>query len=233
MRKSTFVALLVAGALLIPAAVYASHQFTDVPDANTFHSHIGWMADNDITLGCNPPANTRYCPNDNVTRGQMAAFMKRLADNVVPTLYADGDAGNGGTSLVASGRVTVNSIAIDVPLDGVLVVSGNVFINNNSGAARQYALNIQVDGANALPQDWAAVTTFETATEQARGNFGYTVTIPITAGAHTITQQVGPYSGTASFFYNQEALTLVYYSDSNASLVLSSTDTSGGDPQGN
>ena len=139
MRKSTFVALLVAGALLIPAGVYASHQFTDVPNSNTFHSHIGWMADNDITLGCNPPANTRYCPDDNVTRGQMAAFMRRLSENVVPTLYADGDAGNGGTGLVASGRVTVNSISIDVPHDGSLVVSGNVFINNNSGAARQYA----------------------------------------------------------------------------------------------
>jgi hypothetical protein len=232
MRKSTFVALLVAGMLVIPAVVYASHQFTDVPDSNTFHNSIDWMKDNNITVGCNPPANTQYCPNDDVTRGQMAAFMKRLSENAVPTLYADGDAANGGTGLVASGRVTVNSIAIDVPHDGSLVVSGNVFINNSSGATRQYALNIQVDGADALPQDWAAVTSFETATEQGRGNFGYTVTIPITAGAHTITQQVGPYTGTASFFYNQEALTLQYYPNSVGSLSLSSVDSSEGNPQG-
>ncbi|MCZ6640531.1 MAG: hypothetical protein O7F71_03055, partial [Gammaproteobacteria bacterium] len=30
-----------------------------------------------ITKGCNPPRNTRYCPDDAVTRGQMAAFLQR------------------------------------------------------------------------------------------------------------------------------------------------------------
>ena len=59
MRKSTLVTVLVVGALLIPAAVYASHQFTDVPDSHTFHDAIAWMKDNSITVGCNPPANTQ------------------------------------------------------------------------------------------------------------------------------------------------------------------------------
>jgi flavodoxin len=31
----------------------------------------------DITRGCNPPTNDRYCPNDNITRGEMAAFIVR------------------------------------------------------------------------------------------------------------------------------------------------------------
>jgi hypothetical protein len=30
-----------------------------------------------VTKGCNPPANNRFCPNDSVTRGQMAAFLRR------------------------------------------------------------------------------------------------------------------------------------------------------------
>jgi hypothetical protein len=30
-----------------------------------------------VTLGCNPPTNDEYCPDDLVTRGQMAAFLKR------------------------------------------------------------------------------------------------------------------------------------------------------------
>jgi hypothetical protein len=177
----------------------------------------------------------------------MAAFMKRLAENqvvdaatldgldsteLVPTLYAQGDADNGGTTVAATGRVTINSIPIDVPVDGVLVASGSVFINNQSGAQRQFVLNLLVDGANALAQDWAAVTSFETATEQNRGNFDYTVAIAVSAGAHTITQQAGPYAGVANFFYNQETLNLVFYPNAVSSLVLSSTD-SGGDPQGN
>jgi hypothetical protein len=30
-----------------------------------------------VTKGCNPPANTKFCPKDPVTREQMAAFLKR------------------------------------------------------------------------------------------------------------------------------------------------------------
>lgn len=35
------------------------------------------LAHAQITLGCNPPTNNRFCPNDPVTRGQMAAFLAR------------------------------------------------------------------------------------------------------------------------------------------------------------
>ncbi|MGA7228892.1 MAG: S-layer homology domain-containing protein [Acidimicrobiia bacterium] len=46
-------------------------------NGNLFESAIERLAQAGITLGCNPPANDRYCPNDYVTRGQMAAFLKR------------------------------------------------------------------------------------------------------------------------------------------------------------
>jgi hypothetical protein len=42
-----------------------------------FATDIAWMADRGITLGCNPPTNDRFCPDDTVTRGQMAAFLVR------------------------------------------------------------------------------------------------------------------------------------------------------------
>ncbi len=51
-------------------------RFTD-DNGNIFEGAIERLAQAGITLGCNPPANTKYCPNDNVTRGQMAAFLKR------------------------------------------------------------------------------------------------------------------------------------------------------------
>ena len=85
MRKYALVVAAAAlGALIAaPIAVYASHRFDDVPDSHTFHNAIDWMADNNITVGCNPPANNRYCPDEYVTRAQMAAFMKRLAESRV------------------------------------------------------------------------------------------------------------------------------------------------------
>ena len=76
-------ALAVLAVVLIPVAAVASHQFTDVPDSNIFHDDIAWMADNNVTKGCNPPANDKYCPGTTVTREQMAAFMHRLAINKV------------------------------------------------------------------------------------------------------------------------------------------------------
>jgi hypothetical protein len=53
-----------------------SQRFDDVPPSNFFYNFIDRMAVLGITLGCssNPPL---YCPNGDVTRGQMAAFLVR------------------------------------------------------------------------------------------------------------------------------------------------------------
>ncbi len=61
---------------LIPVAVSAAGDFDDVPPTNVFYSDISWMADAGVTKGCSA---TRFCPDDLVTREQMAAFMHRLA----------------------------------------------------------------------------------------------------------------------------------------------------------
>jgi hypothetical protein len=63
----------------VSTAVIAAHSFTDVPDDNTFHEDIAWLAANDVTRGCNPPDNDEFCPEDPVTRQQMSAFMHRFA----------------------------------------------------------------------------------------------------------------------------------------------------------
>ena len=68
---------------VVPAAAIAAAGFTDVADDSVFVADIQWMKDNDITRGCNPPANDRFCPSNNVTREQMSAFMHRLAVNQV------------------------------------------------------------------------------------------------------------------------------------------------------
>lgn len=82
-------AALVGTLIVVPGAVYASHQFTDVPDSNVFHEGIAWMKDNRVTVGCNPPAYTKYCPNDSVTRGQVAVFFARYFGP--PVLSPSGD----------------------------------------------------------------------------------------------------------------------------------------------
>jgi len=79
--------LLIAAALLVfvvPVAAIGAGGFDDVSDNNVFKADIEWLASVGVTKGCNPPANTKYCPDSFVTRGQMAAFMHRLStDRVV------------------------------------------------------------------------------------------------------------------------------------------------------
>ncbi len=57
-------------------ATPAGNPFTD-DDGSVFENDIEALAAAGITRGCNPPANTRFCPNEPVTRGQAAAFFAR------------------------------------------------------------------------------------------------------------------------------------------------------------
>ncbi|HEX6946631.1 MAG TPA: S-layer homology domain-containing protein [Acidimicrobiia bacterium] len=54
----------------------APNPFTDTK-GHLFEWEIAALAAAGITKGCNPPANTKFCPDDPVTRGQMAAFLAR------------------------------------------------------------------------------------------------------------------------------------------------------------
>jgi hypothetical protein len=70
--------------------------FADVPETELFHSEVEWLAWSGITKGCNPPDNTEFCPDDFVTRGQMAAFMHRALGDVLtlgPAVTFDDDDG--------------------------------------------------------------------------------------------------------------------------------------------
>ncbi|MDH4115893.1 MAG: S-layer homology domain-containing protein [Acidimicrobiia bacterium] len=78
MRKAVFAAI--AAALVMTTswpAIAATGDFDDVAPSNVFADDIKWLAEAQITLGCNPPDNNLFCPGDNVTRGQMAAFLVR------------------------------------------------------------------------------------------------------------------------------------------------------------
>jgi len=65
----------------IPRAegVALSGYFTD-DDGTLFENDIDALAFADITRGCNPPANTHFCPDGTVNRGSMAAFLRRALD---------------------------------------------------------------------------------------------------------------------------------------------------------
>jgi hypothetical protein len=70
----------------LPAAPSAG--FVDTA-GSVFEDDIDRLAAAGITKGCNPPDNDRYCPNDLVTREQMASFLVRAFDlEVLPVSTA-------------------------------------------------------------------------------------------------------------------------------------------------
>ncbi len=80
-RSVGFVAALalvatLGGAARPPAASAATSPFTDIV-GTTFETDIDWLHAEGITVGCTP---TLYCPNDPVSRGQMASFLARMFD---------------------------------------------------------------------------------------------------------------------------------------------------------
>jgi hypothetical protein len=61
---------------------------------SVFESDINWLAAAGITKGCNPPVNTEYCPEQPLTRGQIAALLVRtlnLSDDGGGDLFVDDD----------------------------------------------------------------------------------------------------------------------------------------------
>lgn len=67
-------------------------RFAD-DDGNVHETNIDIIGAAGITLGCNPPANSEYCPEREISRGEMAAFLDR-ALNIVdgPDAFVDDEA---------------------------------------------------------------------------------------------------------------------------------------------
>jgi hypothetical protein len=100
--------------------------FTDTADSNHAAS-IQLIAAAGITLGCNPPLNSQFCPSGNVTRGQMAAFLNRaLQLPATATDFFDDDDGSvfeGDINRLANAGITSGC---NPPLNNFYCPSGNV-----------------------------------------------------------------------------------------------------------
>jgi hypothetical protein len=113
--------LTVAGvvlALLVAALVVWPEQVEAVPlhgtfidDDNSVHQNgIEAIAAAGITVGCNPPANTRFCPEDNVTRAEAATFIARAitlpSDGIDHFVDDNGHVLEGGINKLAASGIT-------------------------------------------------------------------------------------------------------------------------------
>ena len=200
-RSSRAVAIFaLATVLLVPAIAVGSHDFLDVPDTNVFHEDISWLADAGVTLGCNPPANDLYCPEDPVTRQQMAAFMRRTAENRVvdagmldglakddlrTLTFADVEALQGTGVIPTPGNGPIASLDFTVPVDGMILVTFSASVQETTGATA-YAIFPRLDDATCMGGfNTAAFGEVEVAAEY--DSASGVLPFDVTAGAHTLT----------------------------------------------
>jgi len=110
----------IAGTIIAfgPAVAVANHIFTDVATDYAFHGDIERVYDARITAGCSA---TTYCPETNVTRGQMAAFLSRTGGRVD---YDDGTVSD----------VTTQTILATVTIRPGNVAGGMAFIKLDASA---------------------------------------------------------------------------------------------------
>jgi hypothetical protein len=174
-------------ALLVPVGVFASHQFTDVSNTNTFHASIAKIKTAGITGGCSA---TKYCPNDNVTRGQMAAFLTRAA-------------GRGGSESLAGTSISTETVvvseSIKVPGAGFILAnaSGMAYTAATTGCPCQIWMQMELGSE-------ASFTYVQSLPNSEPGDYVY-ASIPNThmfavegAGTYAVDVVMRRYSGSAS-----------------------------------
>jgi hypothetical protein len=144
-QRKLFVVGVFLVAIALPAAVWASDKFFDVPDDQPFHNQISAIAGAGITTGC---GEGNYCPAEFVRRDAMAAFMHRgygrAAYKVLPTASVPSAAAvPTGWSLGITVGLPSNALA---GAAGFIKVDGVVSVCNNTATQRLVRARLLMDG---------------------------------------------------------------------------------------
>jgi hypothetical protein len=166
--------------LALPVMVSASHQFTDVPTSSTFHAAISKLYGARLTTGCTA---TKFCPNANVTRGQMAAFLVRGLGR--------GEGGGAGTGLADDWATFDNNLlaGVDLVHGGGAGGTGHVLVTASASAYTTLA--------GTCPCEFAIWLINEDTGEESAGSFTVISDVPTPPDSELTTW----YEGTASVSY--------------------------------
>jgi len=221
---------------LIPAVVLAAGGAFSDDDNSLFETDIEWLAATGVTKGCNPPANDRFCPTDNVTRGQMAAFMRRFAQflgaedgQVAAADQADNASTVGG--LLPGDLIRVNgsmsdayidnftagtwtdilTTQIEAPVEGVLLVMGSVGVEDDSSLTGDalVGLRLTIDGVATHSDDmgYTVELSGDPNAEPFSTIASLNASVAVGQGQHTVAIQAREY-GSGTFFHTRSVSAL-------------------------
>ncbi len=136
--RFTLLLMLVAALSLSSIKVArANHIFSDVPASAIYHDAAEWLFNRAITLGC---ATGLYCPNDFVTRAQMALFMNRLGTALTPIFIRFATVGSTILNLDASPFACLTTTDYIPAYPQIAIVHARVSIQPTAALAYQALL---------------------------------------------------------------------------------------------
>jgi hypothetical protein len=187
-------------AIALPAVVWASDDFFDVPDDQLFHAQISAIAGAGITTGCGDPAARTYCPEDFVRRDAMAAFMHRGFSRVGMFSYLATI-----TQTTDSASATVGSGTITVGLPSNALAGATGFLEGHAsitiyGPSSGCPCGYQAALYDLTDADYFSATgQILTVSDSESGHITLSGAIDTTiSGAHTIQLRVWRVSGTGT-----------------------------------
>jgi hypothetical protein len=115
-------------------------SFTDVDPADPgivpFCDSLDWIKNRSITLGCD---TNLYCPNQGVTRLQMAAFMKRLGDALIHRLVIRSEA-QANLSLTTNALICLSPPEAPAAYDRTAALSASVSAASNGAGPSTFSM---------------------------------------------------------------------------------------------
>jgi hypothetical protein len=177
-------------------------HFTD-DGSSVHHDSINRLAESGITRGCNPPANTSYCPSDPVRRDQMASFLARALglqpitppppESTTTSQPGSSEPPDTTTTTVSSSDQLLMSVSSDrsdpEPFGGQ--ITGNIYpFVHPAGPVRQVQFYLDDPAATGTPFQIESEAPFDMGGTVNPGEAAAFRSTRLTNGSHTITVEI-------------------------------------------
>lgn len=252
-RRLALIMVTLTLAMGIPLGIALAAHFGDVPNSHPFHNDIAAIADAGVTSGC---GGGDFCPDRNVTRAEMAAFLNRLGAlgpgkppvanaNEVDGLDANdltrvaGDAGTIGTTAITATFGSFQDaaeIVINAPGSGFVLVNAAIGAQNTAATCAGFVCGIFVRLNNTTTttvSPYVVVDVHGGTHPNATASVSYV--FPVSAGNNTIKLQIARASAGQSPTYFSPQLTGIFSpfgSSGGSTLGSSEAAAPGGSPAG-
>jgi S-layer family protein len=187
--RLAIVAAVTMALLAVPVAVSAVAQFfNDVPPTDWAYDEVQWLAFVGLTNGC---GGGDYCPDDGVSRREMAVFTNRANDKLIPfTIGVVNESATllGGTAM-SMGQVSFSNAETSiVTLNAAVTAAYNV--NGGTAGFSDLAIWTQLDNTTCASPGLAGrgeQSLAAAGVEPFVGTAVYGDAFQIAGGAHSVT----------------------------------------------